>query len=59
MDKVVDYTIVRSDSAVTLCREISRNLAEGWQPYGALVRDKVWFYQPMVKYEDSADISYR
>jgi hypothetical protein len=52
--KVVDYMVTEGNK-VTIERRVNRLIKQGWQPIGGIAesqdKDKVLFYQAMVKYE--------
>lgn len=56
---VVDYCVVSGEMPKTLHGEVAEKLADGWQPWGSLVVDRLldtegdvsqMLYQAMVKY---------
>jgi hypothetical protein len=49
--KIVDYNLISAGWHDELSGEIKKQLAQGWDVYGAPFCDNVYLYQAMVKYE--------
>lgn len=55
-NKIIDYTIVSSQTAERLRQLVCDHIKNGWQPYGNIGIGGHWLHQPMVKYEQSEQI---
>lgn len=51
--KVVDYKILDHYSEHNLVDLVQKYITSGWQPIGGMASASDWFYQAMVKYEES------
>lgn len=57
MNKIIEYMSYMSTNLTGFDEEINELIKEGWQPIGGICasvspREKEWFYQAMVKYEE-------
>lgn len=52
--KIVDYSMIESDSVPGLIRETKKLMVQGWQPLGGVATQGHFNYylQAMVKYEE-------
>ena len=58
MKKVVEYTIITTDSTNGLQRQVNKYIVEGWKVYGNMtVVSYNHFCQTMVKYEEHDIVS--
>ena len=50
--KIYDYKIVKATNTEDLSKEVSKQVAEGWQPLGAPFGLQETVAQALVKYEE-------
>lgn len=51
--EIVEYYVIACMSLAVLLQDVTKAIAEGWQPLGgvAIRPETIWFYQTMVKYK--------
>lgn len=52
-ERIVEYKIFGYGNVELFNDFIGEKLKEGWQPYGTIIKEENYMYQPMVKYEKS------